>query len=200
MVEDYRLPTAVNDDVSGRPLFCVLGGWGADARAFRIELPTTVDCMYVRSGLAAEYGSTGCGCQPCSWSAQQGKYIFSVPVHAWEYGLVRQVEPFRPASARSFSTLRLNHQSGASSRLPQRRPHMPSPTIGSVPSLLGHVSAYRWRLPPRFCRHRAIGPQSSSSNGCCSLRNHFLFTSLYVQEVHISIICQWWVWENRGAH
>ena len=35
--------------------------------------------------------------------------VFSVPVHAaWESGLAGRVRPSRPASARSFSTLRLN--------------------------------------------------------------------------------------------
>ena len=30
-------------------------------------------CMYVWSSHIAEYGSTGQGCQSCSWSAEQGK-------------------------------------------------------------------------------------------------------------------------------
>ena len=37
-------------------------------------------CMYVWSShIIAEYGSTGLGCQSCSWSAQQGKLIFPCP-------------------------------------------------------------------------------------------------------------------------
>ena len=32
-------------------------------------------CMYVWSSHIAEYGSTGQGCQSCSWSAEQGKVI-----------------------------------------------------------------------------------------------------------------------------
>ena len=36
-------------------------------------------CMYVWSSHVAEYGSTGQGCQSCSWSAEQGKRIFSCP-------------------------------------------------------------------------------------------------------------------------
>ena len=39
---------------------------------------TTV-CMYVWSSHIAEYGSTGQGCQSCSWSAEQGKLIFPCP-------------------------------------------------------------------------------------------------------------------------
>ena len=35
--------------------------------------------MYVWSSHIAEYGSTGQGCQSCSWSAEQGKLIFPCP-------------------------------------------------------------------------------------------------------------------------
>ena len=60
-------------------------------------------------------------------------------------------------------------QSGAylwdSSRVPRRRPFMylkPPYAFGSVPSLSGHVFAYRWRSLPRDRRHRASEPQGSS--------------------------------------
>ena len=46
------------------------------------------------------------------------------------------------------------------SRVPRRRPYMYA--IGSVPSLLGHAIAYRWRSPPRVRRHRVSKPQGSS--------------------------------------
>ena len=50
-----------------------------------------------------------------------------------------------------------------SSRVPRRRPFMKPPyAIGSVPSLSGHVIAYRWRSLPRVRRHRASKPQGSS--------------------------------------
>ena len=50
-----------------------------------------------------------------------------------------------------------------SSRVPWRRPFMKPPyAIGSVPSLSGHVIAYRWRSLPRVRRHRASKPQGSS--------------------------------------
>ena len=50
-----------------------------------------------------------------------------------------------------------------SSRVPRRRPFMKPPyAIGSVSSLSGHAIAYRWRLLPRVCRHRASKPQGSS--------------------------------------
>ena len=38
----------------------------------------------------------------------------------------------------------------------------PQYAIGSVPSLSGHVIAYRWRSLPRVRRHRASKPQGSS--------------------------------------
>ena len=50
-----------------------------------------------------------------------------------------------------------------SSRVPRRSPFMKPPyAIGSVPSLLGHAIAYRWRSLPRVLRHRASKPQGSS--------------------------------------
>ena len=52
-----------------------------------------------------------------------------------------------------------------SSRVPRRCPFIylkPPYAIGSVPSLSGHVIAYRWRLLPRVRRHRASKPQGSS--------------------------------------
>ena len=52
-----------------------------------------------------------------------------------------------------------------SSRVPRRRPYIyfkPPYAIGSVPSLSGHVIAYRWRSQPRVRRHRASKPQGSS--------------------------------------
>ena len=38
-----------------------------------IGLDLVYVCMYVWSSHIAEYGSTGKGCQSCSWSAEQGK-------------------------------------------------------------------------------------------------------------------------------
>ena len=50
-----------------------------------------------------------------------------------------------------------------SSRVPRRRPIMKPPyAIGSVPSLSGHIIAYRWRSLPRVHRHRVSKPQGSS--------------------------------------
>ena len=137
---------------------------------------------------------------PCSlvriWSRETGSAI-----------------PSRPASARSFFTLRMNHQSSIinhqspiinhqssiinhqssiinhqssiinhksvnsaysqdSSLLLRRPPHKPPTAIESVPSLLGHAIAWRWRSLPRAHRPRASSPQRSSSNWCCLFRFH----------------------------
>ena len=68
---------------------------------------------------------------------------------------------------RQLAHLHTQAESGAylrdSSRVPRRRPFLkPSYAIGSVPSLSGHVIAYRWRSLPRVRRHRASKPQGSS--------------------------------------
>ena len=50
-----------------------------------------------------------------------------------------------------------------SSRVPRRRPFTKPPyAIGSVPSLSGQATAYRWRSLPRVRRHGASKPQGSS--------------------------------------
>ena len=43
----------------------------------------------------------------------------------------------------------------------------PQYAIGSVKSLSGHATAYRWYSLPKVSRRRASSPQGSSSNGCC---------------------------------
>ena len=86
---------------------------------------------------------------------------FPVSARALELGLARRVRPSRPASAGSFSTLRLN--------LVLTRGIPPdfrggvhlfttSYAIGSAPSLSGHAIAYRWRSLPRVCQHWASSP------------------------------------------
>ena len=82
----------------------------------------------------------------------------------------------RPASACSFSTPRLN-LALTHGIPPDFRDDvhlcLPLYDIGPVPSLSGHHAiAYRWRSPPRVCRHRANSPHGSSSNGCCLCRSH----------------------------
>ena len=114
-------------------------------------------CMYVWSSHIAEYGSTGQGCQSCSWSAESP----CVPEN-----LVSRDGFSRPVPRQS-AHLHTLAESGAylrdSSRVPRRRPFMKPPyAIGSVPSLSGHATAYRWRSLPRVRRHRASKPQGSS--------------------------------------
>ena len=49
------------------------------------------------------------------------------------------------------------------SQVPRRRPFMKPPyAIGSVPTLSGHATAYRWLSLPRVRRHRTSKPQGSS--------------------------------------
>ena len=84
---------------------------------------------------------------------------FPITVRAWEIGLGRRVRLSRPASACSFSILRLNlvltrgippdFRDGVHLFIP---PY----AIGSVRGLSGHAIAYRWRPLPRVRRHRAI--------------------------------------------
>ena len=54
-----------------------------------------------------------------------------------------------------------------SSRVPRRRPFIclkPPCAIGSVPSLSGHATAYRWRSLPRVGRHRSFFSCKDSKN------------------------------------
>ena len=78
----------------------------------------------------------------------------------WSRGGFSHPVPRQPAH------LHTQAESGAylrdSSRVPRRRPFMKSPyAIGSVPSLSGHATVYRWRSLPRVRRHRASKPQGS---------------------------------------
>ena len=101
---------------------------------------------------------------------------FPVPVRAWSFGLTRRVRPSCPASACSFFALRLNLV--LTNEIPPNfrggvHLFIPPYAIGSVPSLSGHATAYRWRSLPRVCRHRASNsPQGNSSNMCCLCRYH----------------------------
>ena len=75
-------------------------------------------------------------CQSCSWSAEQRRRLF----RAWYSGLVKQVRPFRLASAGSFSTSKLN--------------------------LVRPMAFTGKSLPVQ----RASNPQGCSSNRCCIFR------------------------------
>ena len=93
------------------------------------------------------------------------------PFAPWEFALARRVRPSCPASACSFSILRLNlvptHGIPPDFRGGVHI-FIPPTAIGSVPSFF----AYRWRSLPRVCRHRALSPQDGFSNGCCLFRFH----------------------------
>ena len=124
-------------------------------------------CIYIWSSHIAEYGSTGKGCQSCSWSAEQGKWIFSCPLtclRIWS----RETGSAVPSRI-SLLILHTQTESGAYlrdfSRVPRRRPFIcikPPNAIGPVPSLSGHAIVYRWRSLPRIHRHRASKPQGNS--------------------------------------
>ena len=132
-----------------------------------------------------------------SWSAGHGTYFFR-PRSRLRIGLARPVRPSRFASACSFSILRLNlvftrgippaFRGGVHYLL-----IIPPTTIGPVPSLSGHASAYRRRSPPRVRRHRASTPQCCSSNGCCLVRYRRgpFFVRLYFPTYYIilSFLC-----------
>ena len=96
-----------------------------------------------------------------------------VSVRGREFDLARRVRPSRPASACSFSILRLNLVLIHGIPLAFHDSvhiyiyiYIPSTAIGSIPSVSGHSIAYRWRSLSRVRRHRA-------SNGwCCLFRLH----------------------------
>ena len=156
-----------------------------------------------------------------SWTGKMNIYFPVCVVCAWEIGLARRFRQSRPASACSFSTLRLNHQSGAylrdSSRVPRRRPFIyfkPPYAIGSVPSLSGHAIAYRWHSLPTVRRQRASKPQGIIvPNECCLGRSPWTnkYTPLFpTPTIGMKWACwkywhaittsyQKWVWE-REAH
>ena len=70
--------------------------------------------------------------KPARGQLNRENEYFPGPVRAREFGLVRRVRPFRPASARSFSPLRLNTVYGVCSL------HQP---IGPQPNLVKYAVA-----------------------------------------------------------
>ena len=82
------------------------------------------------------------------------------------------------------------------SRVPRRRPFMKPPyAIGSVPSLSGHATAYRWRSLPRVRQHGASKPQGSSERVLPwqVTMDRLIFASLsythYWYEVCVCVLC-----------
>ena len=124
--------------------------------------------MCVWSHIQQEYGSTGQGCQSCTWSAEQAKTKFNISLFAFAPENLVSRDGFGNPVPRQPAHLHTHAESGAylrdSSRVPRRRPfiYLKSPyAIGSVPSLSGHANAYRWRSLLRVRRHRVGKPQGS---------------------------------------
>ena len=121
-------------------------------------------CMYGHT-YSESMNQSGQGCHSYSWSAEQGEWIFPCPrsrLRVWS----RETGSAIPSRV-SLLILHTQAESGAylrdSSRVPRRRPFIKPPNaIGSVPSLSGHATAYRWRSLPRVRRHRTSKPQDSS--------------------------------------
>ena len=131
-------------------------------------------CMVIT--YIAEHGSTGKGCQFCSWSAEQGKCFFPCPssrLRIWS----REIGSAVPSGV-SLLILHTQAECGAysqdSSRFPLRRPLIVDTAIRHRVSsaFIRSRNAYRWRSLPRVYRHRASNPQVSSSIGCCLLGYH----------------------------
>ena len=80
----------------------------------------------------------------------------SLSPFARDFDLARRIRPFRPASACSFPTLRLNlvltHGIPPVFRGGVHLFILPRYVIGSVPSLSGYAITYRWRSLPRVRR------------------------------------------------
>ena len=113
-------------------------------------------------------------------------------VRAREFGLARQVRLPRPASAYSFSSLRLNlvltHGIPPAFRDGVHL-FLPPTAIGTVPTLSGYAIAYRWRSLPRVRRHRASSPRGSSSNECCICRYHQGPITMRLSFSHTHYVC-----------
>ena len=106
-------------------------------------------------------------CQSCSWSTERGKWIFPCPrsrLRIWS----RETGAAVPSSVSLLIfILRLNlvltYGIPPELRVGAHLFIFKSPyATGSVPSLSGRATAYRWRSLPRVRRHRASKPQGSS--------------------------------------
>ena len=133
--------------------------------------------VYVRivvTHIIVEYGQPGMlASVACSQLNRENEYSH-VPVLIRDVGLTRRVQPSRPASACSFSVLRLNlvfiNKISLAFCDNVHLCIIPPTAIMSVPSLSGHTNVYRSRSLPRVNRRRVISPQGSSSNSCYLFR------------------------------
>ena len=77
-------------------------------------IPTIGVCMYVcmvityHTTYSKNVDQPGKVANPARGKLNMENEYFPVPIRAWEFGLARRVQPSRPASAYSFSILRLN--------------------------------------------------------------------------------------------
>ena len=136
----------------------------SEPKFFHGTPPSTEHLVW--SHIQQEYGSTGYGCQSCSWSAEQRKNIFPCPrsrLRIWSRETGSAV-PSRVSLFISIPRLNLVLTCGNfRGRLHILRIYLKPPyAIGPVPSLLGHAIAYRWRSLPRVRRHRVSKRQGSS--------------------------------------
>ena len=113
------------------------------------------------------------GANPVRAQLNRENEYFPFPARAREFGLARRVRPSRPASACSFSTLRLNlvlsHGIPPTFRDGVHLYHQQT----SCQSRVSRVT--KMRTDGVHCivrRRRASSPQGSSSNGCCLFRYH----------------------------
>ena len=130
--------------------------------------PVFVPATGMVNAYMAEYGSTGPGCQSCSWSDEQ--IFFLIPWPRSRRRLGSHETGLAVPSRVSLLILHTQTEPGAYSRDSSRFPQQHPTAFGSVPSLSGQTIAYRWRSLSRIRRHRASSPQGSSSNGCCFFR------------------------------
>ena len=115
-------------------------------------MPNPMVCVrMVRAKYSKSMDQPGIATDPAHIQLNREKFIFPVPVRASEFGLARQVWPFRPAPVQLFSTFMQNlvlthHGVPIASRDGVRK--IPT-AIGSVPSLSGHGFAYQWHSLPK---------------------------------------------------
>ena len=135
-----------------------------------------------------EYGSTRQGCQSCSWSAEQGKSIFSCArsrLRIWSRQTGSAVPSCVSLPISILSRLNLVLTHGIPPAFHDGvHLFIPSTAIGSVLNSSGHAIAYRWRSLPRARRRGASSrSQGSSSNGCrffrCIAMDQFFRASLF---------------------
>ena len=112
--------------------------------------------------------------RPACGQLEENEYISLSPFTPKNL-VSREVRPSRPASVRSFSTIRLHlvltHGVPPAFR-DSVHSFIPSSANASVPSSSGHAKGRQWCSLTRIRRHRTSSPQGSCSDGCCLFRCH----------------------------